>query len=308
MIVKETGKLKYAVQSESDKLAFYEITLGDKTTCNCKGFAMKGKCKHIDAALEYEENKGKAKQKPVEKPVPFDITKEGTGDVIDVTENKAPVRKTYKIKEEHIVYVPYKNHDTQKTTYTPTVLIDGYMDVACDVGFRKMFTKITQYPCKENNFTAFAECYILTSDGQEIIDIGDANEDNVKKTNIKQHFPRMAATRARGRALRIWLFPYVGMLCTEELDTTDHGGEVAGLLTKKQKDNIRSLLSKLKWKATQEQNIELTTFILNLSINDADSVIAKLKTFSAFDYNDFVTLRDEFKDIDENINSNSGEY
>lgn len=64
---------------------------------------------------------------------------------------------------------------------------------------------ITQYPCAENKFTTFARAEVYNKDGKLVgMEEGDANVQNCNKM-VGVHAPRMALTRAKGRALRDYL-------------------------------------------------------------------------------------------------------
>jgi hypothetical protein len=74
---------------------------------------------------------------------------------------------------------------------------------------------ITQYPCAENKFTTFARAEIYDKQGQMIgMEEADANTANCNKM-VGPHAPRMALTRAKGRALRDFLC--IDMVTKEEL-------------------------------------------------------------------------------------------
>jgi hypothetical protein len=74
---------------------------------------------------------------------------------------------------------------------------------------------ITQYPCAENKFTTFARAEIRNKAGEILgMEEADANLLNCNKM-VGVHAPRMALTRAKGRALRDFL--NIDMVTKEEL-------------------------------------------------------------------------------------------
>jgi hypothetical protein len=74
---------------------------------------------------------------------------------------------------------------------------------------------ITQYPCAENKWTTFARAEIYDKNGQIVgMEEADASERNCNKM-VGPHAPRMALTRAKGRALRDYL--NIDMVTKEEL-------------------------------------------------------------------------------------------
>src|SRR5215207_6655526 len=77
--------------------------------------------------------------------------------------------------------------------------------------------RITEYPSAANGQTTFAEATVTTPDEMRFTEMADANAQNTNKM-IAPHAPRMALTRAKGRALRDAL--NIGEAMFEEL-----GGE-----------------------------------------------------------------------------------
>ena len=61
--------------------------------------------------------------------------------------------------------------------------------------------KLYSHPTKENGLEGLYKAIVESKDGEEYIDIGDAKKKNVNK-QIADHVLRMAATRAKARALR----------------------------------------------------------------------------------------------------------
>jgi len=77
---------------------------------------------------------------------------------------------------------------------------EGVIDYAHQNGLVKLKSQIIQYPSPDNNDTAICEAVVLTADGREFSDIGDANPTNTPK-GCSAHYIRIASTRAKTRAL-----------------------------------------------------------------------------------------------------------
>lgn len=74
---------------------------------------------------------------------------------------------------------------------------------------------ITQYPSKDNEWTAFARAEIYNKQGQIVgMEEADASAKNCGKMTAAS-FPRMACTRAKGRAFRDFL--NIDMVCSDEI-------------------------------------------------------------------------------------------
>ena len=98
------------------------------------------------------------------------------------------------------------------------VLYSGLLDLAHQKGIKSIYVEPVQYPTKDNGMEAICKAVIVSSDGQEFTEIGDANPRNVNSM-IREHILRMSATRAKARALRD--FSNIGMTCLEELGDLD---------------------------------------------------------------------------------------
>lgn len=96
------------------------------------------------------------------------------------------------------------------------VLYNGLLALAhADERFGHIESYITQYPSVDNKQTAFARAEIFDKNGKRIgMEEADANAANCGKMTAHS-FPRMALTRAKGRALRDFL--NVGMVTSDEL-------------------------------------------------------------------------------------------
>lgn len=66
---------------------------------------------------------------------------------------------------------------------------------------RSIETSIIQFPSDANNNTCICQATVVMTDGSIFTEVGDANPQNVGKM-VAPHLIRMAATRAKGRALR----------------------------------------------------------------------------------------------------------
>lgn len=93
------------------------------------------------------------------------------------------------------------------------ILYNGLVDVATKEGLLAIDVELLQTPDKENNMTAIARATAKTKD-KTFTDIGDASPSSVSKMLIP-HIIRMAATRAKARALRD--LTNMGMTAVEEM-------------------------------------------------------------------------------------------
>jgi hypothetical protein len=80
------------------------------------------------------------------------------------------------------------------------ILYGGVLQLARERGLRRISTSIVQLPSKENSMYAVVEAEIETSDGV-FRELGDASPESVARS-IQPHLLRMAATRAKARAMR----------------------------------------------------------------------------------------------------------
>ncbi len=99
------------------------------------------------------------------------------------------------------------------------VLYAGLLDLAHQKGLRTVHVEALQYPTKANGMEAICKAIIWSCNNEEFVEIGDANPRNVTE-QIAGHVLRMAATRAKARALRD--FTNIGMTCLEELGDLDN--------------------------------------------------------------------------------------
>lgn len=93
------------------------------------------------------------------------------------------------------------------------ILYNGLVDLAHQEGLVSIDVELIQSPSKDNDMTAIAKAVAKTKD-KEFSDIGDASPGSVSSM-LKPHIIRMAATRAKARALRD--LTNVGMTAAEEM-------------------------------------------------------------------------------------------
>ena len=93
-------------------------------------------------------------------------------------------------------------------------LYAGLLDLGHQKGVRSIAVEVVQLPNEQNDHTAVCKCTLESSAGETYVEWGDANPGNVNR-KIARHIIRMAATRAKARALRD--FTNVGMTALEEL-------------------------------------------------------------------------------------------
>ena len=114
------------------------------------------------------------------------------------------------------------------------VLYSGLLDLAHQKGIRRINVDVEQFPTSENGNVAICRATVESATGEEYIEWGDANPKNVNG-KVVAHILRMAATRAKARALRD--FTNIGMTCMEELGGTE---EVATVPPAKEKPTIKA--------------------------------------------------------------------
>jgi hypothetical protein len=137
----------------------------------------------------------------------------GNGNIrnIEVTQNQSP-----KLDDRFIIEI--KRKDTVKEF----VLYAGLLDLAHQKGIRKMLVEAIQYPTKDNKQEAICKATVESNDGEIFTELADANPLNVNRM-VVEHMLRVAATRAKARALRD--FTNIGMTCLEELGDLDEAME-----------------------------------------------------------------------------------
>ena len=98
------------------------------------------------------------------------------------------------------------------------VVYAGLLDLAHQKGLQSITVDAIQYPTKDNGFEAICRATVESKTGEVFIELGDANPKNTNQM-VVNHIIRMAATRAKARALRD--FTNIGMTCLEELGDYD---------------------------------------------------------------------------------------
>lgn len=93
------------------------------------------------------------------------------------------------------------------------ILYNGLVDLAHQDGLISLDVELLQFPSKDNDMTAIAKAVAKTKD-KTFADIGDASPGSVTGM-LKPHIIRMAATRAKARALRD--LTNIGMTAAEEM-------------------------------------------------------------------------------------------
>ncbi len=100
------------------------------------------------------------------------------------------------------------------------VLYTGLLDLGHQIGIRSIQVEPVQYPTEENGNEGICRATVVSMDGRTFTEIGDASPRNVS-SQISSHVLRMAATRAKARALRD--MTNIGMTCLEELGEPETG-------------------------------------------------------------------------------------
>ena len=112
----------------------------------------------------------------------------------------------------------------------------GVLDLGHQKGIARFCTEAVQYPTKENGNEAICKATLISKEGEEYTDYGDANPLNVTSMVVR-HILRVASTRAKARVLRD--FTNIGMTCLEELADFDEATEVPKKETAPEKSNVR---------------------------------------------------------------------
>jgi predicted nucleic acid-binding Zn finger protein len=191
----KTADNQYYVESSEGKIAYRVSGSNGTKSCSCGDYTNKiekdpsFQCKHILAVIN------------------------GNGNIrnIEVTQNQSP-----KLDDRFIIEI--KRKDTVKEF----VLYAGLLDLAHQKGIRKMLVEAIQYPTKDNKQEAICKATVESNDGEIFTELADANPLNVNRM-VVEHMLRVAATRAKARALRD--FTNIGMTCLEELGDLDEAME-----------------------------------------------------------------------------------
>jgi hypothetical protein len=155
------------------------------------------------------------------------------------------------------------------------VLYNGLLALAHeDERFGHVRAYVTVYPTAENKFTCFARAEIYDKKGSMIgMEEADANANNCGKMTAAS-FPRMALTRAKGRAFRDFL--NVDMVTMEEVQVYE-----PERATSKQIGKIKALGKELKLKKERLYDLMYDTTgaeeFNELTEIDADMMITELQ-------------------------------
>lgn len=142
------------------------------------------------------------------------------------------------------------------------VLYTGLLDLGHQIGIQCIHVEAIQLPTKDNGDEAICKAIITSVDGRVFTEIGDANPKNVN-SKIVPHIIRMAATRAKARALRD--MTNIGMTCLEELGDMENvtGADQSKVIplrqkTKQQRSENDSPKTENTEKKTQGNNSQKT--------------------------------------------------
>jgi hypothetical protein len=178
---------EYFVESSKGKVCYRVSICPEGHSCTCGDFAANpGKdphyvCKHIRVVLDQY----------------------GTIPRIDFNQNVRP-----KLDERFLTNIQGKDF----------VIYSGLLDLAHQKGLRSIKVEALQFPTKDNGHEAICKAEVESLTGDIYVEWGDANPNNVNR-KIAAHILRMAATRAKARALRD--YTNIGITCLEELGEID---------------------------------------------------------------------------------------
>jgi predicted nucleic acid-binding Zn finger protein len=215
---------QYLVESEKGKILYKVGIDNGNRRCTCADYTSNAAknseftCKHLLAAMGANGNGRKI---------------------------GAPKRDKPKLDDRFITKIE------KKGTVKEFVVYAGLLDLAHQIGLKSIKVEAVQYPTKENGKVAICKAYVEAMSGDVYIEIGDADPGNVT-TYIAPHILRMAATRAKARALRD--FTDIGMTCLEELG--DIGDDVFGGKKPKKPPANKPPASKPAGKANKEPEKE----------------------------------------------------
>jgi len=181
---------QFYVESAEGKICYKVIVNNGTKSCACGDYTTRSKdptflCKHILAVIN------------------------GNGNIknIEVVNDQPP-----KLDDRFIIEI--KRKDTVKEF----VLYAGLLDLAHQKGIKKMTVEAIQYPTRDNKMEAICKATVESNDGEIFTELADANPLNVNRM-VVEHMLRVAATRAKARALRD--FTNIGMTSLEELGDLD---------------------------------------------------------------------------------------
>ena len=194
----------------------------------------------------------------------------------------------------------YKNHEIPKLTeefkqkFTvdikgkKAIKVDGLIAFAHTKGIKSMVVEVTQYPNQENNYTCIAKCRVVGYDWSpaenKIIevayeDFADANPNNCTKLTASS-YPRMASTRAVGRALR--KYTNIDMVTSEEI--SDAVAEPPKpRVTRDQLDSIKNIIRSKKIPQAACMSIMKNSFnLVNFTDLTPDQAEELMRLYSAY--------------------------
>ncbi len=180
----------FYVENSTGKVC-YRVTINDdRGECTCADYQKHARepnfrCKHLIAALNACDDPEQVKQLQRHKP---------------------------KLDKKFIKQLQGKDF----------VLYSGLLDLGHQKGIRRINVEVEQFPSKDNDNVAICRAIVESSTGEEYIEWGDANPKNVS-SKVAAHILRMAATRAKARALRD--FTNIGMTCLDELGGNEESDE-----------------------------------------------------------------------------------
>ncbi len=179
----ETGKGTYYVESSEGKICYKVVFREQDKSCTCGDFASK-----------------------IQKDPQF-LCKHILAVARCLVNQEHSDRSRPRLDERFIIDIKGKEF----------VLYSGLLDLAHQKGLQRIEVEAVQYPTAENGFEAICKATVESKE-KLYIELGDANPKNTNKM-VVHHILRVAATRAKARALRD--FTNIGMTCLEELGDLD---------------------------------------------------------------------------------------
>ena len=154
------------------------------------------------------------------------------------------------------------------------ILYGGLLTLAKANKVKSINVEVLQYPSESNGNTAVCKAYVVDSEGNQWSEIGDAHDENCNKKVAAARI-RMAATRAKGRALRDMLG--IDMVMDSELSDPYE----KEMLTQEQAKIIKRLMEKYSINPEQVASKSFELFAVKkatlLLKEQADTLIAELE-------------------------------
>jgi len=175
-----TASHLFEVESETDPEKWYQVFAnGTVIKCTCKGYLSHRTCKHLGAVQQYlQQTEGGIEEEEIGVPL------QGTPGL------SKWIKKIH--GKEYIQYA-------------------GLLAMAHEQGLQELATEFISVTPE----LAIAVAHAFFADGRKFWDAGDATPTNVHQ-HVRDHFPRVALTRAKARCLRDAL--NIGMVAVEELE------------------------------------------------------------------------------------------